>query len=103
MGPALRLAFAIFALALPISAASAQKEPLGGQPARGAKPSVADLEEQLVYQRAFEAVIWSQPLIGLYGITRALREVGIADNEILAMSRPATTRHELITANNTTP
>jgi len=38
MGLMLRLACAILALALPISAASAQKEPLGGRPA-SAKPS----------------------------------------------------------------
>ena len=33
-------------------------EPLGGQPAAGAKPSVPDLNYQVAYQRAFEAVIW---------------------------------------------
>ena len=43
-----------------------QTEPQGGQPAIGLKQSVSDLEEQLVYQRAFEAVVWSQPLVGLY-------------------------------------
>jgi len=103
MGLMHRLAVVIFTLALPISGAFAQTEPLGGQPAKGAKPSVANLEEQVVYQRAFEAVIWSQPLVGLYGVTRATREAGVADNEILAMSRPLTTRHEALTANNTTP
>jgi len=99
----LRLACAIFVLALPISAVSAQTEPMGGQPARGAKPSVANLEEQVVYQRAFEAVVWSQPLVGLYGLTRGLRELGVEDNVIDTMSRPLTTRHEALTANNTTP
>jgi hypothetical protein len=29
--------------------------------------------------------------------------IGMKDNEILAMSRPLTTRHEFLTANNTTP
>jgi len=78
-------------------------EPLGGQPAPGAKRSVRDLEEQVVYQRAFEVVVWSQPIVGLYGIRRGLFALGMKDNEILAMSRPLTTRHELLTANNTTP
>jgi hypothetical protein len=36
-------------------------EPLGGQSVRGSKPSVSDLDDQVVYQRAFEAVIWSRP------------------------------------------
>jgi hypothetical protein len=82
---------------------SAQTEPLGGQPASGSKPSVSDLEEQVVYQRAFEAVIWSQPAVGVYGIRRGLFQLGMHDNEVLAMSRPLTTRHEFLTANNTTP
>lgn len=50
-----------------------------------------------------EAVVWSQPIVGLYGIRRGLFALGLKDNEILAMSRPLTTRHELLTANNTTP
>jgi len=81
----------------------AQTEPLGGQPAPGSKPSVKDFEEQVTYQRAFEAVIWSQPAIGVYGIRRGLFALGMKDNEIMAMSRPLTTRHEFLTANNTTP
>jgi hypothetical protein len=82
---------------------SAQTEPLGGQPARGAKSSVKDFNEQITYQRAFEAVIWSQPAVGVYGIRRGTFAIGMKDNEILAMSRPLATRHELLTANNTTP
>jgi len=79
------------------------REPLGGQPAPGVKPSVKDLEEQVVYQRAFEAVIWSQPAVGIYGIRRGMFARGMKDNEIMAMSRPLTDRHELLTANNATP
>ena len=36
-------------------------EPLGGQSVPGSKPSVSDLDDQALYQRAFEAVIWSRP------------------------------------------
>jgi hypothetical protein len=81
----------------------AQTEPLGGQPAPGSKPSVTNLEDQVAYQRAFEAVIWSQPAIGIYGIRRGLEAIGLKDNDVLAMSRPLTTHHEFLTANNTTP
>jgi hypothetical protein len=83
--------------------ASAQTEPLGGQPPPGSKPSVKNLEEQVVYQRAFEAVIWSQPAIGIYGIRRGMFALGMKNNEIMAMSKPLTTRHEFLTANNATP
>ena len=34
--------------------------------------SVADLDEQVAYQRAFEAVIWSQPAVGVYSIRRGM-------------------------------
>jgi len=34
--------------------------------AAGAKPSVPDLNYQVAYQRAFEAVIWSMPAVAIY-------------------------------------
>jgi len=82
---------------------NAQTKPLGGQPAPGTKPSVKDLDEQVDYQGALEAVVWSEPAVGIYGIRRGMFALGIKDNEIMAMSRPLTTRHEFLTANNTTP
>ena len=45
---------------------NAQTEPLGGQPPAGAKQSVRDLDEQLAYQRAFEAVLWAMPASAVY-------------------------------------
>jgi hypothetical protein len=56
-------AFAI-AAATPSSGsiANAQK-PLGGQPPPGARQSVSDLDAQVAYQRAFEAVLWAIDLI----------------------------------------
>jgi hypothetical protein len=96
------IAFMVGSLAVPYPV-GAQTQPPAGQPALGASPSVPDLDEQLVYQRAFEVVIWSQPAVGIYGFRRGFTELGIADNDVLAMSRPAAPRHELLTANNTTP
>jgi hypothetical protein len=100
-----RFILTALAIALLFSCAptQAQTEPLGGQPAPGVKPSVKDFDEQITYQRAFEAVIWSQPAVGVYGIRRGTFAIGLKDNEIMAMSRPLTTRHEFLTANNTTP
>ena len=82
---------------------NAQTDPLGGQPPPDAKPSVKDLEEQVVYQRAFEAVVWSQPAVAIYGIRRGMFALGIKDNEIAAMTLPLVPRHEFLTANNNTP
>src|SRR5262245_18014532 len=84
--------------------AGAITEPLGGQPASGVKASVSNLADQVAYQRAFEAVVWSQPATAVYSIRRGMLEgLGMKDNEVLAMSRPLTARHEVLTANNTLP
>jgi hypothetical protein len=83
--------------------AVAQTEPLGGKPAPGSKPSVADPDCQVKYQRAFEAVLWSVPSVDLYGFLRGAKDLGVADNTILAWSKPARPNAELLTANNVTP
>lgn len=78
-------------------------EPAGGKPAAGAKPSTTDLDYQVTYQRAFEAVIWSMPAVGIYGFHRAARDLGAKDNTVLAWSQPARPNAELLTANNVSP
>ncbi len=63
----------------------AQTEPLGGQPPPGSKPSVPDLNEQVVYQRAFEAVIWAMPASAIYRFrVGVLESPGMADNVVIA-------------------
>jgi hypothetical protein len=97
------LAGCIAALALIASGVEAQ-EPLGGQPSPGAKQSVTDLESQVAYQRAFEAVLWAMPASAIYRFRVGLLEQpGMADNVITAYSGPLHTNHELITANQVTP
>lgn len=81
----------------------AQTEPIGGQPPAGSKPSVSNLEEQVIYQRAFEAVIWSIPAIDIHGIRRALmNDVHISNNEFIAMSVKLDAKQEFLTPNNST-
>ena len=87
---------------------SAQKieiptDPIGGQPPLGSKPSVNDLDYQIKYQRAFEAVLWGIPAVGIYGFEKGTRELGFGDNVILAYSGPARQKAELLTANTVTP
>lgn len=82
----------------------AQTELLAGQPAASAKPSVKDLEEQVAYQRAFEAVVWATPAVAIYRFRAgAFKEFGMSDNDVIAYSRPATPQLEALTANNVTP
>lgn len=79
-------------------------EPLGGQPAPGARPSTSDLGAQVAYQRAFEAVLWSMPAVSIYRLRMgAFEHLGITNNGILAYSQTCTPRCEFLTANNATP
>jgi hypothetical protein len=81
-----------------------QTEPLGGQPPLGSKPSVPDLDEQVVYHRAFEAVVWAMPASAIYRFRQGLYDVpGVEDNVVVAFSGTLKSRHEVITANTALP
>ncbi len=84
-------------------AGSMPTDPLGGKPPAGAKQSVKDLDYQVKYQRAFEAVIWSVPAVSVYGWFRGAEALGAGNNTLLAWSGPAKPNTELMTANNVTP
>jgi hypothetical protein len=84
--------------------AQAQTEPRGGQPPLGSKPSVSDLDAQVAYQRAFEAVVWAMPASAIYRLRIGFLEVpGGGDNVVIAYSAPLTQAAEVITGNTTTP
>lgn len=81
-----------------------QTESHGGQPDPGAKQSVKDLDEQVAYQRAFEAILWAMPASAIYRFRVGVLEVpGMADNIIMANSGPLKTIQEAITGNQVTP
>ena len=86
-----------------VHAQSMPTDPIGGKPPAGSKPSVKDLNYQVKYQRAFEAVIWSMPAVAVYGFHKAPVTLGGVDNTVLAWSKPAKPNAELLTANNVTP
>jgi len=82
----------------------AQNKPLGGQPSQGVKQSVPNLDEQAVYQRSFEAVLWAMPASAIYRMRVGFLELpGMADNVILSYSGPLRTIQEAIMPNQTTP
>ncbi len=84
-------------------AAEMPMEPRGGQPPEGSAPSVENFADQVTYQRAFEAVIWSMPAMIKYGMRRASIEIGAGDNVVLAWSGGAKPLLETLTPNNTSP
>jgi hypothetical protein len=86
------------------TSAIAQSEPLGGQPPPGSRRSVSDLDAQVAYQRAFEAVLWAMPASAIYRFRVGMLQVpGMADNVIGTTVTPLATKQEFITPNQTTP
>ena len=78
-------------------------DPLGGKPPAGSKPSIEDMNYQVKYQRAFEAVLWSMPAVGMYAYWHAAADWDAGPNTIIAWSEPATPYLEGVTGNNQTP
>ena len=79
-------------------------EPLGGQPPAGSEVSVTNLEYQVRYQRAFEAVLWGMPAVAIYRFrAAAMEDLGMHDNDIITYSATARPNLEAITANSSTP
>jgi hypothetical protein len=64
---------------------------------------VADLDYQVKYHRAFEAVVWAVPAVAILGFRHGEEALGVKDNEIIAYSKPATPALEALTANNNVP
>ena len=88
----------------PLSAkVTATDEPLGGTPPKGMKSSIKDYDYQLKYMRAFETALWAIPAVSIYGFKKATEAVGGSENTILAWSKVATAKAELLTANDVTP
>src|SRR5471032_541506 len=68
---------------------------------RAFRPSPAkSWDEQLVYQRGIEAVIWAMPAVSMaFFRDSAFKAYGITYHNIIAFSHPAQPRHELLTSN----
>ena len=77
-------------LAQPVLAQGARVEPVGGQLLVGSVASVTSLAEQMAYQRAFEATVWSMPALGIYGVRNGfLTATPTKESDIAAFSAPA--------------
>ena len=82
---------------------SGRDEPQGGQPPPDSRSSFQEFDDQIKYQRAFEAVLWNMPAIVIYSFRRAaFDDLGVRDKDIIAYSAPATPKLEAITANSST-
>ena len=84
-------------------AASLPTDPLGGKPPAGAKQSVMDLDYQVKYQRAFEAVLWSMPAVGMYAYWHASSGLGRRPQRNYCLVEASYPHMEGVTGNNQTP
>ena len=72
-------------------------EPLGGQPPQGSRPSTDNLDYQVKYQRAFEAILWGAPAVAIYRFRgAAFDDLGLKDNDIIAYSTTASPKLEAL-------
>lgn len=63
-----------------------------------------DIEYQMKVQRACEAAIWAMPAVSVYDIELSIRrDLGGKFGDVAYFSKPMTSRHGFLTANNVTP
>ena len=63
--------------------------------------SQSDLDDQFMYHRAIEAVIWSMPAMADVFFRESLfHDYGMKPGDVMVMSKPLVARHEVLTANN---
>jgi hypothetical protein len=76
-----------------------------GMAFREFRPSPArSWDEQRLYSRAVEAVIWGMPAVSMAFFRRgAFEAYGIDYHDVIAFSHPALPRHELLTSNAQVP
>ena len=90
-------------LAVPAWAQRMPTEPVGGKPPADTKASFADFEtfkDQVLYQRSFEAVLWSVPMVNKLGLRRGTLALGGGENVVLTWSAGAKPNFEALTPNN---
>jgi hypothetical protein len=64
-------------------------------------PLAIGLDQQLIHERAVEAIIWSMPAMSdVFFRDSLFRDFGMRPGDLLVMSRPLVARHEVLTANN---
>lgn len=62
------------------------------------------LEYQMTVQRACEAAIWAMPAVSVYDIELSIqRDLGGKFGDVAYFSKPMTSRHGFLTANDVTP
>ena len=62
------------------------------------------VEYEMVVQRASEAAIWAMPAVSVYDIELSIqRDLGGKPGDVAYFTKPMTSRHGFLTANDVTP
>ena len=62
-----------------------------------------DVEYEILVQRATQTAIWAMPAVGIIDFQKASQKyLGVNVNEVIYLSRPFTSRHGFLTANDVT-
>jgi len=74
-------------------------------PVSAAKPTESDaIEYRMKVQRACEAAIWALPAVSIYDIELSIRrDLGGKPGDVAYLTKPMTSRHGFLTANDVTP
>ena len=69
-----------------------------------AASGLSEREAQLIYSRAFEAILWASPALAIIAMDEAAeRDLGAGNTDIVYSAKPMDHRWELITYNNQSP
>lgn len=67
------------------------------------KATDADIEYQIMVQRATQTAIWAMPAVGMVDFKKAtIRDLGGTINDVVFLTRPFDSRHGFLTANDVT-
>ena len=73
-------------------------------PQRNAPSDLSEREAQLIYSRAYEAILWASPALAIIAMDEAAeRDLGAVNTDIIYSAKPMDHRWELITYNNQSP
>jgi len=69
-----------------------------------APTGTSDIDQQIMVQRATQAAIWGMPAAGMIDFEKATkRDLGGDVNDVIYVSKPFSSRHGFLTANDVTP
>ena len=91
-------------LVLVVSSGVAEAQSRENKVSQGGSTQSRSIEYEMMVQRACEAAIWAMPAVSVYDIELSTqRDLGGEFGDIVYFTKPMTSRHGFLTANDVTP